>query len=660
MFQHSPNAYMVVDRELRYLEVNAAYERLTGRNRDELIGRCLFEVFPGAATQDGAAHAGQLRASIERAFATGERDVLALIPYVVAPDPETRPAHIRYWSATHTPLRDDRGRVVAVMQHTSDVTAVQQLHAEVRRAHATSGPTMEQMSEDVLARAATVQRANERLTARQAFLIDLFRQAPGFMAVLRGPEHVFELANQAYERLIDRKDIVGRSVRDLLPEVQGQGFFELLDQVRATDRPFIGRGVSLTVHAADGGSRTVFVDFVYQPIHDATGQVDSIFVQGSDVTDRETALAALRQSEQRFRTIADLVPQMIWSTRPDGHHDYFNQRWYDFTGVPAGLTDGDGWVDMFHPDDRAPAMDLWQRSVATGDPYEIEYRLRDRHGEYRWVLGRALPVRDTEGRIVRWMGTCTMIDEQKRVQEALERSRQALRLADRQKDQFLATLAHELRNPLSPIATAAHLLMMAPDQRDNVSRAAEIIQRQTEHMRHLLEDLTDVSRVTRGQATLHIEPLQLADVIAAAAEQAAPLISRRGHRLQVIDQAPALQVKADPLRMTQILSNLLNNAAKYTPEGGEIALEVTRDGDQAMVAVRDNGAGMAPDQVEHMFELFAQADTTPERAAGGLGIGLALARSLAQLHGGSLTGSSPGLGMGSTFELRLPLATASA
>ncbi|WP_081974701.1 PAS domain-containing sensor histidine kinase [Novilysobacter arseniciresistens] len=658
LFQSSPNAYMVLDRQLRFIEANQAYAQLTGRSRDELIGRCLFDVFPGTRNPDGSSQVEQLRASIERAFATGERDVLALIPYRVG-DGDAPSGEVRYWSATHTPLRDANGAVSAVMQHTTDVTAIQRLREEVRQARAAAGPTMEQLSEGVFERAASVQRDNLRLAAREGFMTDLFEQAPGFIAVLRGPDHVFELANDAYEQLVGRRDLIGRGVREALPELSGQGFFELLDQVRSTGRPFVGRSVPVELNDIDGLPRTVFVDFVYQPVRGASGAVESIFVQGSDVTDRETALDALRQSESRFHTIADLLPQMVWSTRPDGEVEYFNRRWYEFTGDGRGAIGGHAWVGRVHEQDRDRALAAWQASVATGDPYEVEYRLRDRHGEHHWVLARGLPVPGADGALLRWIGTCTLIHEQKRVQQMLEESQQALRSADDQRNRFLATLAHELRNPLAPIANAAQLLKMAPDRQDTVSHTAGVIERQAEHMRRLVEDLLDVSRVTRGQARLHLAPVVLVEAVAVAVEQTAGAVAESRNRLEVIDRAPGLRVRGDALRVTQIVANLVSNAAKFTPAGGRIVVEIDREGDgddaQACIRVTDTGIGLPPELLEQVFELFVQADGSAARSGGGLGIGLSLARSLAQLHGGSLAAHSDGPGQGSSFVLRLPV-----
>ena len=276
LFEHSPNAYMVLDRELRYLEANRAYALLTGTTREQLLGRGLFELFPGKVNPDGSNQADVLRDSLERALATGERDTLALIPYAIeAQTPDGPVVDLRYWSATHTPLRDADGNVVAVLQHTSDVTEVERLREELRRAREATGLTQGHLESAVLSRAASVQQDNLRLSARQAFLTDLFAQTPGFMAVLRGDDHVFELANPAYLALVGR-DVVGQPVREALWELRDQGFFELLDQVRDTGNPFVGRGLPVELRDASGAVRTRNVDFIYQPIVDGHGEVGVI------------------------------------------------------------------------------------------------------------------------------------------------------------------------------------------------------------------------------------------------------------------------------------------------------------------------------------------------------------------------------------------------
>ncbi|MEO7641775.1 MAG: ATP-binding protein, partial [Ramlibacter sp.] len=363
-------------------------------------------------------------------------------------------------------------------------------------------------------------------------------------------------------------------------------------------------------------------------------------------TQRALAEKGLRESEAKFRTIADAMPQMVWSTLPDGFHDYFNQQWYAFTGVPPGSTDGEGWNDVFHPQDQAHAWAAWRHSLATGATYEIEYRLRHRSGEYRWVLGRALPVRNEAGAIVRWMGTCTDIHEQKTAQEELV-------AGSRRKDEFLAMLAHELRNPLAPINTAAHLLKAAPSNPVNVERSADIISRQVRHMTELVDDLLDVSRVTRGLVELERAPVELKAVLGNAIEQVRPLIEARGHQLTTRMPSGDVYVLGDRTRLVQVMSNLLNNAAKYTPVNGALSLSMSA-GDRVEVRVTDNGMGIDAQLLPHVFELFTQGERTPDRSQGGLGLGLALVKSLVELHGGLVTAESAGRGLGSAFTVALP------
>lgn len=367
-----------------------------------------------------------------------------------------------------------------------------------------------------------------------------------------------------------------------------------------------------------------------------------------DLGARVRAERALQESEARFRTIANAMPQMVWSTTARGGHDYFNQRWYEFTGLREGTSDSAAWLDAHHPDDRSRAGQAWRHSLAHGEPYEMETRLRHHSGEYRWVLGRALPARGEDGEILRWMGTCTDIHDQKRSQDALLES-------NRRKDEFLAMLAHELRNPLAPISTAAHLLRMTPADPQRVLRASELIGRQVAHMTELVDDLLDVSRVTRGLVHIEHELVDLHQVVHDALEQTRPQIEARQHAVAMDLAALPVQVQGDRVRLVQVLANLLGNAAKYTPEGSCIRIGLRREDDRGVLEVSDNGSGIDAELMPHVFDLFTQARRTPDRAQGGLGVGLALVRSLVELHGGQVRARSAGRGQGSTFTVLLPL-----
>jgi PAS domain S-box-containing protein len=365
-------------------------------------------------------------------------------------------------------------------------------------------------------------------------------------------------------------------------------------------------------------------------------------------SERMRSEIAVRLSEAKFRAITDAMPQMVWSTRPDGFHDYYNDQWYRFTGIPYGSTDGDGWNDLFHPDERLLAWEKWRHSLRTGETYEVEYQLRHHSGQYRWVLGRAQPLRSDDGEIVRWMGTCTDIHAQKQSEDALRR--ESLR-----KDEFLAMLAHELRNPLAPISAAAQLIRLPGADAKRIAHAGEIIARQVKHMAALVDDLLDVSRVTRGLVQIEQTSLDLKSVVSGAIEQIQPFIQARHHELLLRITAQATVVRGDRTRLVQAVSNILNNAVKYTPPNGriEIALEVVEG--QALIRITDNGIGIASGLLPTVFDLFIQAERTPDRAQGGLGLGLALVKSIADLHGGTVHAESEGADMGSNFTITLPL-----
>ena len=376
--------------------------------------------------------------------------------------------------------------------------------------------------------------------------------------------------------------------------------------------------------------------------------VTAIAAQAAIALDNARLYRELSNSEARFRQLADAMPQMVWSARPDGATDYFNRRWYEFTGLSEGEQDDDKWPTILHPDDAERSVAVWQQALASGDVYETEYRCQDRRtGDYRWHLARALPARDASGRIIRWFGTLTDIHELKQAQAALEES-------SRRKDEFLAMLGHELRNPLAAVTNAVSLLEI-PDLSEHEARQArEIAQRQLHNMTRLIDDLLDVARVTRGKVTLHREAVDLTELVGRVSTAIRPLIDARRQRFEVELPPERVQVQGDPMRLEQILNNLLNNATKYTETGGCIRLALGRQGAEAEIRVSDDGLGMVPETLARAFDLFAQAERSLDRSQGGLGIGLTMVKSLVSLHDGQVQARSDGLGKGSEFIVRLP------
>ena len=380
--------------------------------------------------------------------------------------------------------------------------------------------------------------------------------------------------------------------------------------------------------------------------------------------DRERAADELRRSEATFRELADAMPQIVWAARPDGFLDYYNRRWYEFTGMPRGGGGDESWAGALHPDDLGPALDTWYAAVRSGEPYQIEYRIRDhRTGSYRWHLGRALPVRDAAGAVVRWYGTCTDIDDQKRAErerEALLASERAARneaeRVGRVKDEFLATLSHELRTPLNAILGWSQLLRGGPRVESELNEGLESIARNAQAQTQIIEDLLDMSRIISGKIRLDVQKTDLSRVIAAAVDTVRPAADAKDIRVEKVTAPGAGDaVYGDPNRLQQVFWNLLSNAVKFTPRGGRVRVAVSQSDTQAEVTVSDTGEGIRPEFLPHVFDRFRQEDASTTRRHGGLGLGLAIVKQLVELHGGTVRAESAGHGHGASFVISLPL-----
>ena len=316
-----------------------------------------------------------------------------------------------------------------------------------------------------------------------------------------------------------------------------------------------------------------------------------------------------------------------------------------------------------HPMDRPRVQAALEESLANQTPYDLEYRVTWPNGEIHWLMVRGRAVYDSNGKPKRMAGVSLDVTERKRLDDALVESQaelasqaEQLRAADRLKDQFLATLAHELRNPLAPIRTGLSLVCDSKDPEVS-GKALGVMQRQVRHMVRLIDDLLDVARIKQGKLELKLERIPLASAVEAAIEASMPAVQRAQHTLHTQMSEEALFVDADQTRLAQVISNLLNNASKYTPNGGKIELSVRREGERVAISVSDSGLGVPDNCLDDVFQMFNQVDRSLHRAQGGLGIGLALVRTLVEMHHGVVEAESPGLNRGSTFTVRLPLAS---
>ena len=357
-----------------------------------------------------------------------------------------------------------------------------------------------------------------------------------------------------------------------------------------------------------------------------------------------------RETEKQFQTLADSMPQLVWMARPDGYRFWFNRRWYEYTGARPGEIKGFDWPRYCGEADGPRVIASWHSALGQGTLWEETYPLRRADGQMRWHLARAVPVRDDQHRIMCWFGTSTDIQDRIAFEDALKD-------ADAHKDQFLATLAHELRNPLSAISNATELWPHVAGDKAEMANIRGIIERQVRHLIRLIDDLMDLSRITQGKVSLRRQPTDLAAVITAAVETVQPAVEEAEHRLTVNLPEDPLYVDGDAARLRQVFGNILHNAVKYTVRHGVISVTLEAQDGQALVHVRDNGPGIPAAMLEDIFLAFHQVDTTLGRSHGGLGIGLWLARQLVEQHGGSIEAHSEGAGRGSEFVVMLPLTT---
>jgi PAS domain S-box-containing protein len=419
-----------------------------------------------------------------------------------------------------------------------------------------------------------------------------------------------------------------------------------LHEVLVGGAPVVDR--ELAIERPDGSRIDVLLNIT--PLRDHAGAISGAVNIVQDITVRKRVEAALRASELRFRTLANTVPVLIWQNDEQGRNVFVNQYYLDFTGKAFEDLMGVRWHELVHPDDAPAYIADYMDALRARQPWRNLDRLLRRDGQWRWFDNYAQPLFAPDGSYAGHVGASLDITDAVLAEQALKET-------DRRKDEFLAVLAHELRNPLAPISNAVHLLRH-PDGRRRADRLVEMLGRQVRQMIKLVDDLLEISRITRDKIELHPQPLLLADVVHGAVETSRPLIDQHRHHLDVRLPDEPLTLYADSVRLTQVLANLLNNAAKYTDVGGRIELAARRDGLDVEIAVRDNGIGIPPGHLPEVFDMFTQAHRAAGRGQGGLGIGLAMVRGLVQMHGGTVEAKSAGTGRGSEFIVRLPLADA--
>jgi PAS domain S-box-containing protein len=374
-----------------------------------------------------------------------------------------------------------------------------------------------------------------------------------------------------------------------------------------------------------------------------------------DITERKSAENAAQEGAERFRFLAESMPLMVFTAKPNGDVDYFNKQWSAFTGLSLDEIKDWRWTKFIHPDDVKQTVHHWLHALDTGEEFEVQHRFRRADGVYRWHLSRACPMHDAAGKITMWISSNTDIDDQKSTEGALTHLYKEAESLNRAKDEFLATLSHELRTPMTSILGWTALLAATTLDEKTRKEGIATIHRSAQAQAQLIDDVLDVSRMITGKLRLTIEPVDMEGVLRSAITAFVPAAEAKELRLRMDFQPNLLHLGGDPARLQQVFWNLLSNAVKFTPAGGRIDVRLFLRDSNAIVEVQDTGVGIRPEFLPYAFDRFAQQEGGTMRHHGGMGIGLSIAKQLVELHGGTITVASEGKGLGTTFTVSIPV-----
>jgi len=664
-----PMGVAVVDRGLRHLLANPAYQAIVGDSASSVVGRTIGQVFPPVV-------ADLLERSVRQVFDRGM--------VVECHDHEATLQGQTWWNVTEVPLHDADGNVEAVIIMAQDVTERKLRQEELSKLNRT-------LRAMILSNQAILRADSEAEYAR-SICVSMTRDCGHAMAwvgyALNDEARTVQVIAHAgrengYLRSVnvtwadtDRgRGPTGTAIRtgkvSIYNNMLTDPRFEPWRQEASRCGFASSIGIPLIKDGTPFGAITIYSS---QPSAFSGEEIVLLTELAGDLAygicslrlrqARARAEADLAISETRYRSLVESIPALIWVADAQGAITDNNRALYEYTGLTHDQLRGHDWLKIIHPADAQRVEDLWDRSLRSGQDYSSEYRIRRAcDGAYRWHSVQATLRKDQQGKPLAWFGTCMDIEDRKLAERQLkaarisaEKARFAAESASKAKDNFLAVLSHELRNPLNPVMVTVSILRHDPRFGDPETRELlDVIWRNVELEARLIDDMLDVTRIERGKIELHRRPIDLADVIRHAVEVCLPDIQARKLEFVIgVSDGPYL-IDADAVRLQQVFWNLLKNAIKFTPVGGCVGVRCCRDGDFVVAEVTDSGDGIEPANLERIFNAFEQADRAITRQFGGLGLGLTISKALVELHGGTIHASSPGKGRGATFRVRMPL-----
>jgi len=620
IYQNAPIGLGILDRNLRFVRINQRLAEMNGYSVAAHLGRTIRELLPDLAND--------AEEILHPILETGE----PRLNIEIRGETPAQPGVPRIWLEHFLPLKHDE-RVIGISVVCEEITDRKQTEAVLRQSEERYRTLFESMNEGFC--------VIEMLFNEQDTPID----------------YRFLEINPVFEQQTGLHQAEGQTARQLLPDLESH-WFEIYGQVALTGKSArFENGSSVMNRWFDvsafriGQPESRRVAILFRDISEAK----------RDEVIRKQAAEALRQSEERYRCLAELIPQLVWTANAEGLLLDVNQRWSDFTGLTLEQVRILGWEQVVHPEDLPVLSQQWTAAMQQGTLYQAEGRIQRANGAYRWHLHQAMPQKNEQNQIVRWFGTATDIEAQKQLEAERDRllqleqtARQEAERVNRIKDEFLAVLSHELRSPLNPILGWTKLLQSHTFDETKTAQALATIERNAKLQSQLIDDLLDIAKILRGKLSINAAPVNLIFVMESAIDTVKTAALSKS--IQIYSSlSPIGQVSGDAARLQQVVWNLLSNAVKFTPPHGRVDIRLDQVGDQAQMTVRDTGKGINPDFLPHLFESFRQEDASTSRRFGGLGLGLAIVRQLVEAHGGTITADSAGEDLGATFRVWLPL-----
>ncbi len=596
---NTPDFIYTFDLEGRFTYVNRALLALWQKTLEQALGKNFFELdYPPEL-------AARLQLQIQQVIDT-KHLVRDQTPYTGAA------GETGYYEYIFVPVLDAKGRVRAVAGSTRDITeqtlVAQQIEDDRRRWR------------------------------------ELFSQTPAAIAVLRGPEHTFQWVNSDYVRLVARSAefLVGKSVQEAFPDLEGQIYVDLLNSVYQTGKPYTGRETLLRLDRGDGVLQDLYINFVNAATRDPAGEIDGIFVHVIDVTDMVEARKRVEESERQFRTLAETIPHLAWMADETGNRLWYNRRWYDYTGTTFDEVKNWGWLMVHEPAVRPAVRERWRVALGSGEPFEMVDPLKATDGSSRSFLTRVEPVKDMEGRVVRWFGTNTDITDQRKIEQELRRM-------NRELEEFAYVASHDLQEPLRMVNIYTQLILKNPEnEREQLALYAGYVREGVTRMETLIHDLLTFSRSVQ----IDDSPIGAADLSISFADALSVLKGRIEEVGAVIQASTLPVVSGDASQFTHVFQNVLSNALKYRNKDvrPEILVSAKQDGDLWIISVEDNGIGFDPKYAERIFGLFKRLHKDEYE---GTGLGLAICKRIVERYGGRIWAEGR-VGAGATIYFSLP------